>query len=55
MTYGALKKKVLGRSLSYAFRFEILSDREVSESDPTTSSYVLARPCSMNVVGARSP
>ena len=53
MACGALEKEVLGKALNYAFRFEILFDREVGESDPTASTYVLARPGGRNVIGVR--
>jgi hypothetical protein len=51
MTSAGLKKKVLGRALDYALRFEIFFDREMSEPDSAASTYFAARPCGVYVVG----
>jgi hypothetical protein len=37
MSFGILKKKVLGRALDYAFRFEMILDREVGE--PSSAAF----------------
>ena len=54
MTRGALKKEVLRRALSYAFRFKILFDREVGESDSAAFPDLLTRPQRIDFVGVRS-